>query len=234
MSDGQRVSAGAPDRRRWLVRSLACSAAVEPAGPGSASLLPGLPVVPIKGAIALPGRPRRAAPGAVRAPALSGSPQDGLIGGGSHQRTGGRIRRWLTPRASSSWRPAHRPVPAAASVAADERWWGSSGQRPIRLPCLPPSDRGCGWPPANYRNVCCSPAVTARADHRQWRRSARMDARRAKADAAFLSAAKAAFVWPLPSRPAFAVSESAPGSTAPDLIGGRQSARRRARTRGRL
>ncbi|APD49376.1 amino acid oxidase [Synechococcus sp. SynAce01] len=165
MSDGQRVLSGVRlIGAGGLVRSLACRRAVLACGAWSASLLPGLPVVPIKGQMLSLQAPRRALRRVLFGPGTYLVPrEDGLIVVGATSEPEAGFAAGLTPRGQQQLEAGLTALlPAAASWPPMERWWGFRPGTPDQAPLLGPSPiEGLWLATGHYRNGVLLAAVTA-------------------------------------------------------------------------
>jgi len=198
-----------------------------PCWPAGWSVQPAARLAGVRKAYALPDRPHRGPrPVLLRARQLSGSAEEPDCGG-SHQRTGGRLRRWAHARAAAAG-AASRSVLRAASWPPMERCGGFVGHAD-QLPCLGPvRSRGfcstCTTARCAAARLSTCRLITAQVSGDQARRI-----RRASRQQRFLSP-PTPLCWPTSrfDRSLFSPQKRS-GSTRLDLIGGVSRSARRAR-----
>ncbi|NQV10891.1 MAG: FAD-dependent oxidoreductase [Cyanobacteria bacterium] len=165
LSDSERVLRGVRlIGADGLVRSLPCRRAVLACGAWSASLLPGLPVVPIKGQMLSLQGPRRALRRVLFGPGTYLVPrEDGLLVVGATSEPEAGFATGLTPRGQQQLEAGLTALlPEAASWPPMERWWGFRPGTPDRAPLLGPSPINGLWlATGHYRNGVLLAAITS-------------------------------------------------------------------------
>jgi len=215
---------------RWPgAQSGLCARAVLACGAWSASLLPRLPVVPIRARCPLPAGPR---PGLRRVLFGPGTypwfpARTPLIVVGATSEPDAGFAAGSPPGPAAAGGRPHRPVAGGGQLVRDWRpLVGFRRARRDQLPLLGPVPiEGCGWPPPLPQR-CAAAAVTAELNQPgEAAIKARDGSKREPTDACVFCRRHARFVGQLPRFDASLFSRKAlQGSTALDLIGGRQVA----------
>ena len=145
-------------------RQLACGQAVLACGAWSATLLPALPVYPVKGQMLSLQGPRQALRRVVFGPGTYLVPrEDGLVVVGATAEPEAGFADGLTPRGQRQLEDNLAALlPAAAGWPAMERWWGFRPGTPDEAPLLGASPiEGLWLATGHYRNGVLLAAITA-------------------------------------------------------------------------
>ncbi len=164
LQDGGRLSGVRLRGADGYLHSLTCATAVLACGAWSSSLLPQLPVRPVKGQMLSLQGPRQALGRVVFGPGTYLVPrEDGLLVVGATSEAEAGFAEGLTPQGQRQLEAGLAALlPRAAHWPPMERWWGFRPGTPDEAPLLGPSPIAGLWlATGHYRNGVLLAAITA-------------------------------------------------------------------------